>query len=514
VVEPAGAGWRATDFRELDARADRYAGGLERAGVRAGDRTLYLLRPSAEGYAVFYALLRLGAIPVFLDPRMERDRLLACLRMAAPRVVVGVPALHALRLLAPGAFAASRLFFAPGRLPLPGTRLLQGCLAEPRSGRDPEMQPDTPCFLPFTSGATGLPKAVLCTHGMVRAQLQLMADVCGWHEGTSAVMCYAPFVPYTLADGLTAILPAMDFSRPGRAHPARVVEAITAHGAACAFGAPIVWMRLVRYCERRGLSLPTLRQAVAAGAPVPLDLHDRLRAVLHPDGDLFTPYGSTEAMPLTAAAGRPLADTRSPSGRGEGTCVGTPLHGVEIRIIRVTEGAIRRWSDGLGLPAGAVGEIVVGGPVVSAAYPDLPEETRRAKIRDGDRILHRTGDLGRLDPAGRLWYCGRSAHRIETPKGMLAPVSLENIFDAHPAVFRSAVVGLGPRGRQTAVACLELESGAAFTPALAEELARMASDTPYAGVVRRFLPHRGFPVDPRHNSKIQRERLAIWAARQ
>jgi acyl-CoA synthetase (AMP-forming)/AMP-acid ligase II len=349
---------------------------------------------------------------------------------------------------------------------------------------------------------------------MVRAQLQLMRNVCGWREGSGAVLCYAPFAPYALADGLTAILPAMDFSRPGAARPERLVEAITAHGAACAFAAPIVWMRLVRYCERRGLSLRMLRQAVSAGAPVPLDLHGRLGPLLDPEGDLFTPYGSTEAMPLTAAPGRSLADTRGSSDRGEGTCVGTPLPGVDVRIIAVTEASVPCWSDDLGLPPGAVGEIVVGGAVVSPAYPDLPEETRRAKIRDGDRLLHRTGDLGRLDPAGRLWYCGRTAHRIETANGMLAPTALENIFDAHPAVFRSAVVGLGPRGRQTAVVCLELESGSAFTPGLAEELAGMARDTPYAGMVRRFLPHPGFPVDPRHNSKIQREQLARWAARQ
>jgi acyl-CoA synthetase (AMP-forming)/AMP-acid ligase II len=514
LIEPAGRRtWRRVSFGELDRLADRYAAGLARAGVRQGDRALYLLRPSSDGYAVFYALLRLGAIPVFLDPRMAVRRLLACIQAVRPRVVLAVPALQGLRLLAPRAFASAEVVIASGRVRLPGTRLLRRCLGEANGAPHVTVTRDDPCFLPFTSGATGLAKGVLCTHGMVQAQLELMPEVCGWREGTSVVMCYAPFVPYALADGLAAILPDMDFTRPAAARPERIVEAVTMSGAVCAFASPIVWMRLVRHCETHRVALPTLRQAVAAGAPVPIDLHRRLGAILHPDGDLFTPYGATEAMPLTTAAGRALGDTWGQSRRGDGTCVGGPLSGVDLRIIRVTDEPIPIWSDSLRVPDGAVGEIVVGSLVVSPAYPDLPEETLRAKIREDGRVLHRTGDLGRLDARGRLWFCGRKAHRIQTQAGMLAPVPLENIFNQHPGVFRSAVVGVGPRGRQTPVACLELEPGVSFTPRLEAELAGLAEGTCFAGRVTRFLPHAGFPVDPRHNSKIRREELANWAAR-
>ncbi|HEU5039573.1 MAG TPA: AMP-binding protein, partial [Gemmatimonadales bacterium] len=371
LVEPAGReSWRRTTFGQLDVQADRYAAGLRRAGVREGDRVLYLLRPCADGYAVFYALLRLGAVPVFLDPRMGWRRLLECIRSVGPRVILGVPALHALRLVAPRAFAEGRLFLTSGAVPLPGTRLLRGCLGETHGGSPVPESPDDPCFLAFTSGATGPPKGVLCTNGMVRTQLELFPRVCGWREGSAVVMCYAPFVPYAIADGLTAVLPGMDFSRPAAARVGRIVEAVRAHGAACAFAAPVVWMRLVRYCEAKGIALAGLRQAVSAGAPVPPDLHRRLRPLLHPEGDLFTPYGATEAMPLTAGAGRELDDTWEQSGRGDGTCVGTPLDGVDLRIIRVTDDAVPRWSDGLPVAPGEIGEIVVGGPMVSPSYSD------------------------------------------------------------------------------------------------------------------------------------------------
>jgi acyl-CoA synthetase (AMP-forming)/AMP-acid ligase II len=179
----------------------------------------------------------------------------------------------------------------------------------------------------------------------------------------------------------------------------------------------------------------------------------------------------------------------------------------------VADDPIPTWSPDLGLPAGAVGEIVVAGAVVSPAYSDLAEENTRAKIRCDGRVLHRTGDLGRVDSEGRVWFCGRKAHRIETRDGMLPSVPLENVFDEHPDILRSAVVGIGTPGAQTPVACVELEPGVRFSPRLVAELRARADATPFRGVVQRFLPHRGFPVDARHNSKIHREALATWAAR-
>jgi acyl-CoA synthetase (AMP-forming)/AMP-acid ligase II len=518
LVEPAGqggvaAGWRRTTFGELDGLADRYAIGLTRAGVRAGDRVLYLLRPCAEGYAVFYALLRLGAIPAFIDPRMSLPRLLACVEAIRPRVVVAVPALLALRLVAQRAFAAVEVFITSGPRWLWSGRNLRQCLAESGTFAPAPVTPETECYLPFTSGSTGLAKGVYYTHGMVRGQAALVREVCGWREGMRVVMCYAPFVPFALADGLTVILPRMDFSRPAAADPRRIAEAVTAHRAEYAFASPIVWMNLACHGERARVTLPTLQHAIAAGAPVPARLHSRLVAMLHPEGRLHTPYGATEAMPLTTTDTHALAETWEASRSGYGTCIGRPLPGIQLQVIRVTDDPIPSWSDDLRVPQGTIGEIVVEGDVVSPAYPDLPEETNRAKIRCGGRVLHRTGDLGRVDPQGRVWFCGRKSHRIDTRDGMLASVSLENIYNEHPGVFRSAVVGVGPAGAQTPVGCVELEAGVGFSPRLVAELTSLADATPFQGRITRFLPHRGFPVDPRHNSKIRREELAAWAAR-
>ncbi|TFG53023.1 MAG: peptide synthase, partial [Gemmatimonadales bacterium] len=505
-------GWRSTSYGALDALADRYASGLAREGVRSGDRVLYMLRPSVEGYAVFYALLRLGAVPAFLDPRMGLTRLLACVEAIRPRVIIAVPAFQSLRLIARLAFAGTELAITSGRIWLPATRRLRRCLADSGDFMARPAGQDDECYLPFTSGSTGVAKGVFYTHGMVRAQTALVRQVCGWDDGMRVVMCFAPFVPFALADGLTVILPRMDFSRPADARPADICEAMTAHAAEYAFASPIVWMNLVRYGERARVGLPALRHAIAAGAPVPPGLHSRLTALMHAEGRLHTPYGATEAMPLTTTDSHALAGTWAASGNGYGTCVGKPLPGIELHVIRVADDPIPEWSRDLLVPEGTIGEIVVGGPVVSPSYPHLPEETARAKIQRDGHCLHRTGDLGRVDAEGRVWFCGRKSNRIETHEGMLAPVTIENIFNQHPGVLRSAVVGVGPRGAETPVACVELERGVTFSRRLEAELIALADATPFRGAVTRFLRHRSFPVDPRHNSKIRREALAVWAA--
>jgi acyl-CoA synthetase (AMP-forming)/AMP-acid ligase II len=504
--------WHGITFAALDQLADRYASRLERAGVRDGDRALYLLRPSIQGYAAFYGLLRIGAVPVFIDPRMPRPRLLACVADAAPRVLVGVPSAHILRLLARQAFAATEIGLTSGAGRLSALRLA-GDLAEPRVQESGGADPAATCYVAYTSGSTGTAKGVPYTHGMVRAQMAVVHEVCGWRAGMPVVMCFAPFVPYALGDGLTTILPAMDFSRPAAASPARVVEAILDHDAPCAFASPAIWRTVAAWCAQGHSALRSLRSAVTVGAPVAPGLHRQLTPFLHPAGRLYTPYGATEAMPVTTVHTGTLAATWAQARAGYGTCVGHAVTGVEVRVIRVTDAPLPEWSDDLEVPAGTVGEVVVGGDIVSASYAGRPRENAISKIRSGGRVWHRTGDLGRRDADGLLWFCGRKSQRVETAHGLLPADAVENVFNEHPLVVRSALVGLGPPGGHTPVLCVELQRKVRLTPALTVELADLADATPYHGVVTDFLQHPGLPVDARHNAKILREELARWATR-
>jgi acyl-CoA synthetase (AMP-forming)/AMP-acid ligase II len=187
-----------------------------------------------------------------------------------------------------------------------------------------------------------------------------------------------------------------------------------------------------------------------------------------------------------------------------------------MRIIRITDDPIPEWDESLVLPDGEVGEIAVKGPVVTRSYLHRPQKTAEAKIREGEHIWHRMGDLGYLDEVGRLWFCGRKKHRVETAKGLMLPVQCEAIFNHHPRARRTAVVGVGALGQQRPVLIVEPKEGQAPSTAaekrqFVDELLALGAEHEITRDIRDVLFHPDFPVDVRHNAKIQREKLAVWA---
>jgi acyl-CoA synthetase (AMP-forming)/AMP-acid ligase II len=208
-----------------------------------------------------------------------------------------------------------------------------------------------------------------------------------------------------------------------------------------------------------------------------------------------------------------LSETRRLSEQGYGLCVGQAISGIDARIIRITDVPIDRWTDDLVVPNEEIGEITVRGDQVTRGYFERPADDSLAKIADGDTLWHRMGDLGWMDPKGRIWFCGRKSHRVVTTENTLFTIPCEAIFNNHPRVFRSALVGVGPAGRQRPVVCIELESddSGEDKKGLRKELLNMAKACPITESIETILFHRGFPVDIRHNSKIFREKLAVWA---
>jgi len=284
--------------------------------------------------------------------------------------------------------------------------------------------------------------------------------------------------------------------------------------------------------------LPTIRRVTSAGAPVPPDVVAKIRSLLPEDAQLWTPYGATECLPVAVIEGRELEATRELTERGAGTCVGRPAPPNLVRIIRTDDAEIETWSDDLIAAGGLIGEITVAGPTATDSYFNRSEATRLAKIRemlpDGDvqgrtsgagdrmsevpaeRIVHRMGDLGFFDSAGRLWFCGRKSQRVVTTDATLCTEQIEPVFNTHPDVRRTALVGLGERGMQVPVLCVELRTGIGKDQhaRIADELRHIANGFVHTAKVERFLFHRKFPVDIRHNAKIGREKLTVWAARQ
>jgi acyl-CoA synthetase (AMP-forming)/AMP-acid ligase II len=316
---------------------------------------------------------------------------------------------------------------------------------------------------------------------------------------------------------MTSIIPDMDPTRPARANPRKLLRAIERFGVTQLFGSPA----LVGVLARHGAKLPTVRRVTSAGAPVPPDVVARIRALLPEDAQLWTPYGATECLPVTVIEGRELETTRAATERGAGTCVGRAVPPNEVRIIRISDDAIDAWNDALLVGAGQVGEITVAGPTATDAYWRRDEATRVSKIHEtlpdgATRVVHRMGDLGWIDRDGRLWFCGRKSQRVVVDAlTTLCTEQVEPVFNTHPDVRRTALVGVGARRAQAPVLCVELREGVRRDQhaRIAQELRHLGEGFVHTAKVQAFLFHPRFPVDIRHNAKIGRETLAAWAAR-
>jgi acyl-CoA synthetase (AMP-forming)/AMP-acid ligase II len=361
---------------------------------------------------------------------------------------------------------------------------------------------------------------VVFLHGMFKAQIEVLRDEMGYSDGEVDLPGLYIFALFNPALGVTTVIPDMDPSNIAGLNPAHIVEAIQTHGVTTTNGSPTIYRIVGQYCVDNDIRLPSMKRILTYGAPIPSSLIAQYRDILNEDSDVFTPYGATEALPITMMSGREIeAQTANLTEQGGGMCVGRPTTGNTIRIIRITDDPITEWDASLVLPDGEVGEIAVKGAVVTRSYLHRPQETAEAKIYEGEAVWHRMGDLGYFDGQGRLWFCGRKRHRVETAKGLMLPVQCEAIFNHHPGARRTAVVGVGKLGGQRPILIVEPKEGRMPTTQaerrrFVDELLALGAAHEITRDIGDVLFHPDFPVDVRHNAKIQREKLAVWAEEQ
>ena len=507
VVEMARRGpQRTVTWRQLATTVREMAGGLSAIGVQPGHRVALLVAPGADLTAVLYATWRAGAVPVIADAGLGISGMRRALRGANVQHVIG----SARGLSAAKGMGLKGTFVSIGGF-APGMRRALGVdytavevLQIGRQVQPPSAPPVTAeAAVLFTSGATGPAKGVVYRHAQLEAQRDLIRDTFGVEDTDRLVAAFAPFALFGPALGIASVVPDMDVTKPGTLTARALADAIAAIDATLVFAAPAALRNVVRTasqldqaqrerCER-------VRLLLAAGAPVP---RETLRAVAQLLGDCeaHTPYGMTEALPVADVTLTELEE----GGRGNGVLVGRPVKGVQVSVSPL---------DATGTATGALtdepditGEVVVRGPHIKDHYDQL-WATQRASARDHG--WHRTGDVGHLDDDGRLWIEGRLGHVITTPAGVVTPVAPEQRMERLDAVRLAAVVGVGPTGRQAIVAVVEapLHVSGVASVELTDSL-RQTAGIDFAAV----LVVDSLPVDIRHNSKIDRARVAQWAA--
>ncbi len=513
VIEAAGG--REVSFNDLNSKADAYANYFYQNGVRSTNRVILMVRPSADFIALTIGLFKLGATIILIDPGMGYQNLLTCIESVRPKVFIGIPQAFLFTTLFKKPFATVKKKFCCGEsFGLFGPDIRK--VADNDQSFDIyQPKDDDLAAIIFTTGSTGPPKGVRYEHSIFSAQLEHIKSFYQIGSNDIDQPAFPLFGLFATALGACAVIPDMNPTKPARVKPQKFIDSILRHNVSYSFGSPAIWNVVSRYCIENRIVLPTVKKVLMAGAPVPGELLHRMQEILPEDAQVFTPYGATESLPIVSIESREIIEsTLEKSRAGAGTCVGRSLPGIDIKVIKISDDIISSYRDEMDLKPFEIGEIIVRGDVVTKAYENNQKETEISKISDGQSFWHRMGDLGYLDDEGRLWFCGRKAHRVITKDKVLYTIPCEAIFNEHEDVFRTALVGVPVDNEQYVKPVLIIEPHKRFNGSdddLILEIARLGAANDLTKEIKSFMIHWDFPVDIRHNAKIFREKLAVWA---
>ena len=508
-------------FKELEQESNRLASGLIQYGMKPCERILLMIPYGIDFITLTFAMFKADLTPVLIDPGLGKKKMLKCIQEVHPQGLIAIPIVHAIKKFFPSPFKSIKHNVTVGKRWFWRGATLDNL--RDLGKIDFKLAPtekQNPAAILFTSGSTGPAKGVPYYHDIFNHQVKILQNQFKIEPGETDLPTFPLFGLFSSGLGMTNIIPDMDFTRPGQVDPKKIIATINDFKITNSFGSPALWDTVSQYCLNHDIKLSSLRRILMAGAPVPGSILKRFENIVHEDCKIYTPYGATEVLPVTFIDRREiLEETYDLSNNGQGICVGRAITGLEIKIIEISDSPILKWEDAKKLGSNAVGEIVIKAPWTTKSYFNREDLTQLAKIKDENSFWHRMGDLGKLDEQNRLWFYGRKNQRVITETGTLYTIPCESIFNQHPDVKRSALIGTGPRKKQKPIIVIETNNTKRINSSKArenftEDLLKYGGAFSITKSIRRVLFHSNFPVDVRHNAKIFREKISLWAENQ
>lgn len=410
------------EFSEMDRKVDDLARGLARLGLKRGEKCVLMMPNSLNWVLVYYALARLGAVVVPVNPTYRRGELEHIFSDSGARAFVGhvdylnepIPVMESLPRM--------DILIADGGSAPPGFTQLEGLFDEAAETGEPasaNKDTDDPFAIIYTSGTTGLPKGAVLTHG------NLMGDVLAvsglrQSEPDDVVLCVLPlFHIYGQTHVLNlSIHSGLTIRMWDHFDPAEVMTAIEDEESTILYAVPTMINRMVELAATSPPKRSSLRFCVSGGASLPVEVMKRFEKIF--DTWIMEGYGLTECSPTCL---------ENPPGRTRPGSIGFPVPGFEARIVDDNDADV---------PLGDVGELIIRGPGVMKEYLNQPDATRTV-LKGG--WLH-TGDLARQDEDGYTYIVDRKKEMIIRGGYNVYPREVEEVFYTFPGVLEVAVLGI------------------------------------------------------------------------
>ncbi len=483
-------------FDELDKKINIYANSFVNNGILKTQKVLVFIPPSIELMSSIFALFKIGATPILIDPGMGVDHLVKHIETVQADALIGISKSLYLKKLKGKFFKTVKTSInVDGKLL--GTSLDKIIKDQSNEFIAHDFNKDELAAILFTSGATGPAKGVEYTMGMFVSQTKQLKSTLNLVHSDRDLSGFPLFALFSLCMGLTTyITPSIDASKPAATNPKKLVNDLIENKITFANGSPSIWKTLIPYLKNKKKNIKTLKKLATFGAPVSHDLLRQLKEVL-PDCEIYTPYGATESLPISNISSTViLGESYNLTTKGRGVCVGYPLSGVKVRI----DGA----KNFHGHPAG---ELLVKSDMTSLNYYENPEVNSKTKIKINDEHFHRIGDMGYFDDWGRLWYLGRQSHTIYQDTYVLYPISFEGVINAHSKVKKSALIQVEDQACMAIICQDDLTLGPVAQESFFNELRVFSKKLVPIDQIKKFFLVESFPVDIRHNIKIDRPAL-------